>query len=87
MQQPITVARENLKISLAHIINENTDLPAFVIIDLLENMITQLTPIAQKQYQNDKIKYDEFCKMEKLKQQNETNNDIINQEVLNGDTE
>lgn len=74
MEKPITIIRDELKTSFANLINANTNLPAFIIVDILESLLRELKTIEQSQLQNDKLIYEQSC-------------EVNTQEVVDGDTE
>lgn len=63
MNKPFTVEYEEFKQELANLIN-NSNLPALVIEPVLQNYLSEIRMIMQKQYQHDKEKYEESLKDE-----------------------
>lgn len=58
MDKPITVARQELMESIVELVN-NSNLPAFVIIDIFESITPALRSQAERQYQTDLKKWKE----------------------------
>lgn len=58
MQKPSTVLRQEFIENLAEMINAS-ELPAFVIADVLKNTLTVTQELADRQYQIDKAKWEE----------------------------
>lgn len=65
MNKPVTVIYEDFKRELADLVN-NSNLPPFIIVEILQNYLGQIISIANRQYQNDKIQYEEFIKENKV---------------------
>lgn len=64
MNKPITILRNDYMSNLCAITN-NSGLPAFVMIDVLERMITQLNTLAQAELQRDITLYNDALAKEK----------------------
>lgn len=60
MQKPITVARQELIDKICDIINKS-GLPAFVVINILKNVLGELEVLEQQQLQRDLASWNEFC--------------------------
>ena len=58
MQKPSTVLRQEFVENLAELIN-TSELPAFVLADVLKNTLTVTQELADRQYQIDKAKWEE----------------------------
>lgn len=58
MIKPSTVLRQEFIDNLAELINKS-ELPAFVLADVLKNTVNVLQELAEKQYQADKAKWEE----------------------------
>ncbi len=63
--KPISVARQEFISSLANVIS-NAELPAFVVEDVMKDLLQQVHVAAIKQYEDEKVQYEE-----KLKQDNQ----------------
>ncbi len=63
--KPISVARQEFISSLANVIS-NAELPAFVVEDVMKDLLQQVHVAAIKQYEDEKVQYEE-----KLKQNNQ----------------
>lgn len=61
MNKPITLKYEELKHGLADLIN-NSGLPAFVVESILKEFLLETKDVAKKQYELDKVKYEESLK-------------------------
>lgn len=61
MNKPMTVIVKDTKEELAKTINE-CGLPAFILEPILQDFLTEVRIIAQKQYESDKAKYEEYLK-------------------------
>lgn len=61
MNKPITIIYEEFKQELADVINNST-LPAFVIENVLQNYLAETRMAARKQYEKDKLTYQESKK-------------------------
>ncbi len=57
IRKPLTVARQEFLENLANIINES-ELPAFIIGDILNNVLSEVRALAERQYNNDKENYE-----------------------------
>ena len=55
--KPITLVRKEFVDQISHIIN-TTQLPAFVMLDVLTNVKQRLSEIANEQYLADKARYE-----------------------------
>lgn len=74
MQKPLLVARQDFFEELAALIN-NSNLPMFVITDILEKVLSEAKEIAQRQYEQQKAQYEEALVNEsKEKQDTESEN-------------
>ena len=69
--------------SFANIINSNTNVPAFIIVDILEKLLFELKEIEHTQLENDKRIYEKS--LDDIQQ--EAIDKTVAQEVANGDTE
>ena len=58
MEKPITVARAEFQQSLVSVIG-NAGLPPFIIADCLQSALIQIQALADQQYQQDKIAYEQ----------------------------
>ena len=67
MDKPITIIYEGFRQDLANLIN-NSGLPAFVIESVLQNYLLETRSAAERQYQSDKIKYDDCCKSNNIEE-------------------
>ena len=83
MEKPITIIREEMRESFANIINSNTNVPAFIIVDILEKLLFELKEIEHTQLENDKRIYEKS--LDDIQQ--EAIDKTVAQEVANGDTE
>ena len=54
---PITVAREETKKKLVDVLN-NSGVPAFVLVDILQNLLLELRQIERQQLEADRQKYE-----------------------------
>ncbi len=61
MNKPISITYEEFKQELADVINNST-LPAFVIENVLQNYLAETRMAARKQYEKDKLAYQESKK-------------------------
>lgn len=52
MSKPLTIARHDFEEELKHLA-ENAELPAFAIVDALQNMLLRITPMIEAQYQEE----------------------------------
>ena len=57
--KPVTVARVELIDTLTDIINDS-GLPAFIVESILKDMYLEVKTLANKQYEADKIRYEQF---------------------------
>lgn len=63
MDKPISVIREETKQNIAKIIN-SSGLPAFVIEPILVDFLNEVRMIAQRQYEMEKMQYEQSLKLE-----------------------
>lgn len=61
MNKPISITYEEFKQELADVINNST-LPAFIIENVLQNYLAETRMAARKQYEKDKLTYQESKK-------------------------
>lgn len=61
MNKPLTMIVKDAKDELAKTINE-CGLPAFILESILQDFLTEVHIIAQKQYELDKKQYEEYLK-------------------------
>ena len=61
MNKPLTMIVKDTKDELAKTINE-CGLPAFILESILQDFLTEVRVIAQKQYESDKVRYEEYLK-------------------------
>lgn len=59
MQKPITVARQEFIETVANAVN-NSDLPAFLVIDVLRMFLSQLKPQEEQQFQRDLSDWEKY---------------------------
>lgn len=57
MQKPITIIREELKNNIVKLINDS-NLPAFVVGDVIEKILIECRRLEQQQYEQDKKRYE-----------------------------
>lgn len=57
MQKPITIIREELKNNIVELIN-NSNLPAFIVGDVVEKILFECRKLEQQQYEQDKKTYE-----------------------------
>ena len=72
MNKPLTIVYQEFKQELANLIN-NSDLPIVMIESILQNYLNEVSNLAKRQCQIDKIEYDKF-----LLEQNNVNNNTKN---------
>ena len=58
MKKPLTVLQQETTEQIVTLIN-NSELPAFILIDILERITNSLVPVAEKQYQEDLERYNQ----------------------------
>lgn len=63
MEKPISVIYEEFKQDLASLIN-NSGLPAFVVEPVLQDYLSEIKAIKERQYQVEKAQYEESLKKE-----------------------
>lgn len=63
MNKPLTIVREDLKNELISSIN-SSNVPAFIAVDILEKLLTELRQIERQQYESDLKFYNESLKAE-----------------------
>lgn len=63
MEKPLTIKRAEFTQKLAQVINES-ELPAFVIYDILKPISAQLLELANDQFLKDKEAYEQACNQE-----------------------
>lgn len=61
MHKPITVSRQDYITSICDLTN-NSGLPAFVVIDVLESVLRELRPMVENEYKRDKAAYEAASK-------------------------
>ncbi len=57
IRKPLTIARQEFLENLANVINES-DLPAFIIGDVLSGVLSEVRTLAERQYNSDKENYE-----------------------------
>lgn len=57
MNKPLTISYEEFKQSLANLIN-NCSLPSVLVESILQNYLNEISVIVKRQYQLDKIEYE-----------------------------
>lgn len=57
MQKPITIIREELRNNIVELIN-NSNLPAFIVGDVVEKILFECRKLEQQQYEQDKKTYE-----------------------------
>lgn len=57
-EKPITVLREEFVQNVVNLVNES-ELPAFVMLDVLKGIVTEVESLARRQYKEDLAKYSE----------------------------
>lgn len=57
MNKPLTVARQEFAENIVELIN-NSQLPAFALLEILKSCEAELTVLSQKQYEQDKAEYE-----------------------------
>lgn len=73
MQKPIVVARQDFVANIVKLINEaGSELPMFVIDDVLDDVRKQVQAEAQKQYQSAKEAYEQ-----QLANENKETNEVV----------
>ena len=60
MEKPLTIKRAEFSQRLADAINES-ELPAFVVADILERVTEHVKRLANEQFMNDKQAYEQAC--------------------------
>lgn len=58
MEKPLTVARQEFAENIVEVIN-NSGLPAFVMLEIIQSCERELTKLSQTQYEKDKAEYEE----------------------------
>lgn len=58
MDKPLTVARQEFAENIVEVIN-NSGLPAFVMLEIIQSCERELTKLSQTQYEKDKAEYEE----------------------------
>ncbi len=58
MDKPLTVARQEFAENIVEVIN-NSGLPAFVMLEIVQSCERELTKLSQTQYEKDKAEYEE----------------------------
>lgn len=61
MEKPLTVARQEFAENIVEVIN-NSGLPAFVMLEIVQSCERELTKLSQQQYEKDKEKYEKSDK-------------------------
>lgn len=64
MNKPLTVARQEFTENIVEAIN-NSELPFFVVSDILKNALVEVDKMAQAQYQRDKDSWEKSQEEEK----------------------
>ena len=65
MGKPITVLREEARQRITDAVNESGNgLPAFVIVDIVQNILLELQNIERQQLEQDTMRYNESLKQE-----------------------
>ena len=59
MNKPLSVATEEFKMELVGLIN-NSALPVCVVELVLQNYLTEIRALSQKQYQSEKAEYEKY---------------------------
>lgn len=57
MNKPLTLARQEFAEHIVELIN-NSELPAFVALEILKSCEVELSALAQKQYEQEKAEYE-----------------------------
>ena len=57
IRKPLTIARQEFLENLANVINES-ELPAFIIGDVLSGVLSEVRALAERQYNNDRENYE-----------------------------
>lgn len=57
MKKPITVARQEFAENMVNVIN-SSELPAFVMLEVIRNCMAELSALADKQYRIEKEQYE-----------------------------
>ena len=57
MNKPVTLIREELKRDIISTINKS-DLPAFIVADILEKLLVECRQLEHQQYEQDKLNYE-----------------------------
>lgn len=70
MQKPITVARQEFIDTVANAVN-NSDLPAFLVIDVLRMFLSQLEPQEEQQFQRDFAEWEKFVSEQEQEEKGE----------------
>lgn len=61
MEKPLTVARQEFAENIVEVIN-NSGLPAFVMLEIVQSCERELTKLSQQQYEKDKEQYEKSDK-------------------------
>lgn len=61
MEKPLTVARQEFAENIVEVIN-NSGLPAFVMLEIVQSCERELNKLSQQQYEKDKEKYEKSDK-------------------------
>lgn len=64
MNKPLTIARQEFTENIVEVIN-NSELPFFVVSDILKNALVEVDKMAQAQYQRDKDSWEKSQEEEK----------------------
>lgn len=56
MDKPVTIIREELRVTITNAVN-NSNLPAFVVADMFEKFLVELKRLEQQQYNDDFQRY------------------------------
>lgn len=74
LSKPITIVRQEFIDEMIKNVND-CQLPLFVIESILQDVLTLVKTAAQKQYENDKIQYEQQLKLLKHNQVNSNENE------------
>lgn len=71
MTKPSSILRQEFIENQINLIN-TSGLPAFVLVDIIEDTLLELRKLAQEQYQKDCAEWEKFQKQEAEKEKNKT---------------
>lgn len=74
IQKPLTMLRNEYASAIIETTN-NSNLPAFVAVDVLKDILRELQNLAGQQYQRDVQMYNQACQAEKEQEQKDVNDD------------